>query len=139
MTQLLVGMRRAAAVATAAPSLLRPTLAPASLYAFNQQRSIYSLPKRIPPVMSKFEVDVKVLELVHDYANVPEDKINMNSSFIHDLLIDFHERYGFYTELVDTFMLDVRSTTRFTRDLKSAREAADWAAALMEQEGRLKS
>ncbi|KAL2912370.1 hypothetical protein HK105_208144 [Polyrhizophydium stewartii] len=92
--------RTALPAAFAGTALVQPA-APAGA------RSVYN-PFRKPPIIkSKFEVEVEVLSLLHDYVSVDESKVTMNANLIHDLLIDSLDRYGFYTELLEKFEIDV--------------------------------
>ncbi|KAH6584000.1 hypothetical protein BASA50_002434 [Batrachochytrium salamandrivorans] len=125
-----LALRRAAVSSTVFPTAIAGGLP-------RLTRSIYSLPTKVPVRLSKREVDVQVLDLLLDYANTDTDKVTMNSNFIRELLMDRLDRYGFYTDLIEKFDIDIGDGRRFARDLVSAREAADWAAAYMEQEGRL--
>ncbi|EGF76600.1 hypothetical protein BATDEDRAFT_92603 [Batrachochytrium dendrobatidis JAM81] len=99
-------------------------------------RSFINFPKKIPLVLTKRDVDIQVLELLHNYAN-DSDKVTMNANMIKDLLMDRYDRFGFYTDLIEKFDIDINPSRRFSRDLASAREASDWAASFLEQDGRL--
>ncbi|KAI8926905.1 hypothetical protein BC831DRAFT_454296 [Entophlyctis helioformis] len=107
------------------------------LAAATARRTLYLPAPVVLPRLTKFQVDEQVLTLLHDYANVDESQVKLHSNLVLGLLVDSLDRYGLYVDLVEKFMLIVDDERRFTRDFKSGREAADWVAALMEEDGRL--
>ncbi|TPX36265.1 hypothetical protein SmJEL517_g01660 [Synchytrium microbalum] len=87
---------------------------------------------------SKVEVEEKVLDMLLDAAKVDEDKITLEANLSYDLLMDDRERFGLYWDLQEEFQFNIAPLRRFSRDLASGREAADWVASYLEQHQRLR-
>ncbi|KAJ3045536.1 hypothetical protein HDV00_009193 [Rhizophlyctis rosea] len=85
--------------------------------------------------------------MLFEYANVDDKKVGylgslvfLESNWGSDLLIDDLDRFGLFWDVITEFELEKPISPvcrRFTRQLQSGREAADWAAAHLEEEGRL--
>ncbi|KAI9360379.1 hypothetical protein DFJ73DRAFT_77551 [Zopfochytrium polystomum] len=120
------------------PSTFAPSAGLARIPATLSQVRHFQRKKRPPPkVWTRPLLMQKVLDLLFDYARVPEDKVNLDANLANVLLIDRLERYGLFLDALDVFEVDTEMERRFTRDLASGRELADWISSLLEESGRL--
>ncbi|KAJ3327011.1 hypothetical protein HDU76_012437 [Blyttiomyces sp. JEL0837] len=101
-----------------------------------QKRNIYKKPKE--PILSwtREALHEKILDLLFDYAQCPQEQISLEANLEEQLLIDSLDRFGFQWDLQNIFQFDIPPQRRFARDLKSGREAADWVMSILEEDGR---
>ncbi|KAJ3411300.1 hypothetical protein HDV05_002404 [Chytridiales sp. JEL 0842] len=91
-------------------------------------RSVYNTKGiRTPKVWTRVAIQERILEMLFEYAQVPEQKISLDANLANALLIDSLDRFEF----------EIPSTRRFQRDLASGREASDFVASILEQCNRL--
>ncbi|KAJ3046855.1 hypothetical protein HK097_000450 [Rhizophlyctis rosea] len=91
---------------------------------------------------TKQEVDERVTELLFQYAHVNPKQVILEANLQTDLLFNRLDRFSLYWDTLTSFEFSENNTAympprRFSRDFKSGREAADWAASFLEEEGRL--
>ncbi|KAJ3008364.1 UNVERIFIED_CONTAM: hypothetical protein HDU68_003140 [Siphonaria sp. JEL0065] len=106
-------------------------------------------------------VQQTVLQLLFEYSQgVAPSKVNLDSSIQNVLLVDRQDRFGLQWELCEIFQiyidtarytlcmydmnnhfgfkeLEVKWTVVHNRDFASGREAAEWIAAVLEEQDRL--
>lgn len=61
--------------------------------ALKQTRTLYKKPGPKPKFMNRRQIDRVVYSFIYDYANVPDEKVNLYSNLLLDLLIDDTEKY----------------------------------------------
>ncbi|KAI9098153.1 hypothetical protein DFS34DRAFT_619795 [Phlyctochytrium arcticum] len=100
-------------------------------------RTLYR--KASPPSLpyTKKAIDRKVLDLLLDYVKTNPEKTSMEANLVTGLGISKLDRFAFYWDLQTEFQFLIPATRHDVRDLQSGREAADWVAAILEQQERL--
>ncbi|KAI8854204.1 hypothetical protein BC829DRAFT_380602 [Chytridium lagenaria] len=88
-------------------------------------------------IYKKTGIEIQIIDMLYDYANVPQNKISLDANLENSLLLDRLDRYGFQWDLQEIFEFQLGYTRDFARDLQSGREAADWVAAKLEELNRL--
>ncbi|KAJ3218812.1 hypothetical protein HDU67_004060 [Dinochytrium kinnereticum] len=102
-----------------------------------QQRNVSQRKAPPPKRWTKTAIEIQIIDMLYDYANVPSSKITLDSNLENGLLLDRLERYGFQWDLQETFDFQLGYTRDMSRDLQSGREASDWVAAKLEEMNRL--
>ncbi|KAJ3218615.1 hypothetical protein HK099_004997 [Clydaea vesicula] len=75
--------------------------------------------------------------MIPDYADCYPEDVNMLANLEHDLLMSKHDRFGFQWDLQEVFQFDITEGRTWSRDLQSGKEASDFVASILEEEGRL--
>ncbi|KAJ3012636.1 UNVERIFIED_CONTAM: hypothetical protein HDU68_001095 [Siphonaria sp. JEL0065] len=79
-----------------------------------------------------------VLQLLFEYSQgAASSKVNLDSSIQNVLLVDRQDRFGLQWELCEIFQIYIDTARVHNRDFASGREAAEWIAAVLEEQGRL--
>lgn len=110
---------------------------------FAPVRTMYLKRKPVPLVWKKPAIEEHVLDMLFDYCPSHEQDVHsltqvaLVASMKNTLLIDSLDRFGFYMDLLEHFDIVMPIQRSLTRDFASGREAADWVATQLEQEGRL--
>ncbi|KAJ3102268.1 hypothetical protein HDU96_009705 [Phlyctochytrium bullatum] len=54
-----------------------------------------------PQVWTKNSIEMQIIDMLYDYANVPPEKISLEANLETSLLLDRIDRYGFQWDLLD--------------------------------------
>ncbi|KAJ3066667.1 pre-mRNA processing RNA-helicase [Podochytrium sp. JEL0797] len=139
-------MQRFTSLATssiARRSILSPmAMKPVALGALNMQHSqTRGMLRTTDPIKNWAVPNVQqtVLQLLFDYAapGVAASKIELDAAIEDLLLVDRQDRFGLQWELCEIFQIYIDTARRHNRDFASGREAAEWIAAVLEEQGRL--